>query len=161
MRKLIVIFGLTLFCYSFAAESRVQKNIQDNIQSTMPDANVAIKFMDDYITYCDEFSRKVELIDWINSRQDVTVQFKKELGRIITEAKRTSPELGLGFDPIFDAQDYPDKFEVDRTDSDYIVVKGADWPDFKVVVRLRFEENKWLVAGAGIVNIPKDKQRKK
>ncbi len=161
MSKLLLAFGLIFLLNSHSAEPHVLKTTQDNVQITNPDYNIAVAFMNDYITYCNELRREIELIDWISKREDVSEKFKQELEIILTEAKKTSPELGLGFDPIFDAQDFPDKFEIDKTESDYIIVKGSDWPDFTVIMRLKFNGNKWLVTGAGIINIPKDKQRKK
>ncbi len=161
MRKLLILLGLTLFWANSSTESKEQYNTQDSIEMSKLDYNVAIKFMDDYIVYNNKLRRTVKLTDWVNNRQDVTLQFKNELQKILLEAQKDSPEFGLGFDPIFDAQDYPDKFEIDKINTDYVTVKGISWSDFKVVMRLKLEGEKCLVAGAGIVNIPEDEQRKK
>jgi hypothetical protein len=64
----------------------------------------------------------------------VTVGFKVELKRIIDEAEKNDPELGLGFDPVLDAQDNPSKFEIDNTDSEYLIVKGVKWADFEIEI---------------------------
>lgn len=70
--------------------------------------------------------------------------------------------MGLGFDPIFDAQDYPDKgFKIDKQDSTYVIVKGINWPDFRLSLRLTFEDRQWLVDGAGVINIPTNKRAKR
>ena len=72
--------------------------------------------------------------------------------------------MGLDFDPIFDAQDFPDKgFELVSSDknSGYITVKGKDWPEFVLVIRIVYLDNKWLVDGSGIINIPESKRAKR
>jgi len=73
----------------------------------------------------------------------------------------TDPEIGLGFDPILDAQDYPDKgFEIVHSDStnEFVTVRGIDWPEFLLVLRLANHENKWLVDGSGVINIPENRR---
>lgn len=72
--------------------------------------------------------------------------------------------MGLGFNPIFDAQDFPEKgFELIDCDTrlGYVTVKGIDWPDFFVVLRVVQQDKKWLVDGAGVVNIPVGKRAKR
>jgi len=69
--------------------------------------------------------------------------------------------MGLGADPIFDAQDYPSKgFELESIDetTNYLTMKGKDWSEFKLTMKVVEENGKWLVDGCGIVNIPKDKR---
>lgn len=77
------------------------------------------------------------------------------------EYKKADPEIGLDADPIFDAQDYPDKgFELETFDSktNYLVVKGKNWTDFKLRIKMVLENDRWLVDGCGIINIPHDKR---
>jgi len=74
-----------------------------------------------------------------------------------TTAGKVDPELGLDEDPIFDAQNYPDKgFELAAFDSktNYVVVKGKNWPDFKLTLKMVAENNTWLVDGCGLIKIP-------
>lgn len=59
--------------------------------------------------------------------------------RIIDLAYKQDPELGLDRDPIFDAQDCPDKgFELDSFDekTNYLTVKGKNWPEFKLTMEV-------------------------
>ena len=80
---------------------------------------------------------------------------------MIEEAFKIEPELGLDFDLIFDAQDYPDEgFELESFDNktNYVVVKGKNWTDFRLTIKMVLENNKWLVDGCGIINIPNDKR---
>ncbi|MBK6833593.1 MAG: hypothetical protein IPG89_04680 [Bacteroidetes bacterium] len=69
--------------------------------------------------------------------------------------------MGLGADPIVDAQDYPSKgFELESIDeqTNFLIVKGKDMPEFKLTIKVVEENGNWLVDGCGIVNIPKDKR---
>ena len=101
------------------------------------------------------------ILEWVNSNEMTTNQFKTKVKSIIDQAYKKDPEIGLGFDPIFDAQDYPDKgFELEIFDNktNFIVVKGKNWADFKLTIKSVMEDNKWLIDGCGIVNIPHDKR---
>ncbi len=104
---------------------------------------------------------EVSFIQWISERSDVTDGFKKKVEEIRTKAKADAPNYGLGFDPILDAQDHPDKFELEITKSEYLVLKGKTWSNFKLTMRLKFENGIWMVDGAGIINIPEDMTMKR
>ncbi len=121
----------------------------------------ALKFINDYVANCSKMKKAKSTIDWVNSNQLTTENFKSELTRIINEANKIDPELGLDFDPIFDAQDFPDKgFELESIDttSNFLIFKGKDQNQFRLTMKIKKENEKWLVDGCGIVNIPKDKQ---
>jgi hypothetical protein len=86
------------------------------------------------------------------------------LKKIIEDAYEKEPEVGLDFDPILDAQDYPDKgFELESLDekTNYLTVRGKDWADFKLTIKIIEENGNWLVDGCGIINIPTDKRAKR
>lgn len=126
-----------------------------------PNYDMAIQFINDYLDFSNDAKSEVGLIDWVSNRNDVTAGFKNKLRFVLAEAEKNDPELGLGFDPILDAQDSPDKFELDKTDSVYLTVKGVNLPEFKLTLKLKLEENKWLVDGAGIINVPENKRVKR
>ena len=123
-----------------------------------PEYEVALRFISDYARYSNDMDSETRLIDWIGSRKDITDSFKSELRRILDEAEKESPETGLGFDPVVDAQDFPSSFEIAQTDGLYVVVKGIEWPEFKLTISVRSVGGKWCVDGAGIVNIPENKR---
>lgn len=111
------------------------------------------------------YSRKeqVDVDKWINNSTLLTDKFKSSYNKILADAYKDEPEVGLDFDPIFNGQDYPDKgFKITKYDSasGFVTLVGIDWKDFIVTVKIVFLKNKWLVDGAGIINIPEDKQRK-
>jgi Protein of unknown function (DUF3828) len=123
--------------------------------------NTALKFINLYVDNCNKTKESVGIVEWVNSNNLTTNRFKTELKSIIEEAYKIDPEMGLDADPIFDAQDYPDKgFEVESFDNEtnYIVVKGKDRTDFKLTMKLVLENDNWMVDGCGIINIPNDKR---
>jgi len=104
---------------------------------------------------------EIGLIEWVNQRHDVTGEFKNELNRILEEAEKNDPELGLGFDPILDAQDSPNRFKLDKSESEYLIVKGENWTEFRLTLKMKLVDNKWLVDGAGIINVPENRRIKR
>lgn len=71
--------------------------------------------------------------------------------------------MGLDFDPIFDAQDFPDEgfIILSHDSSGYVTLQGKDWPEFTVVAKVAWENNTWLVDGTGVINIPEEKRTKR
>ena len=47
------------------------------------------------------------------------------------------------------------------TSSGYVTVQGIDWKKFELVLRLVRVDAKWLVDGAGIINIPIEKRARR
>lgn len=131
---------------------------KQNIAST-----IALNFINAYAKYCDDFNSELSVFEWID-QQKVTQQFKQTYKTIITEAEKEDPELGLGFDPIFDAQDYPDNgFELAKSveKPNFIMVKGKELPDYKLKIKMKLVKNRWLVDGVGIINMTKEEQLKR
>lgn len=138
------------------SDSSASKSITQNDSL---DFNVALTFINDYAIYHTLNSYKDT--NWIRNNKLITEHFKSTYYTLTDSALKNDPELGLGFDPIFDAQDFPDKgFEILNYDqkTGFITVKGIDWPEFKLVLKVIKEKNKSLVDGAGVINIPSDKK---
>lgn len=130
-------------------------------QSFEPNYEVAIQFINDYLDYSNELKSEIGLIDWVTRRNDVTTDFKNELIRVLNEAEKNNSEHGLGFDPILDAQDSPNRFVINKTESEYLIVKGENWPEFELIIKVKLVDNKWIVDGSGIINIPVNKRIKR
>lgn len=123
----------------------------------------AKKFINDYIDHLQHsFKDKgpIERDQWVETNPQITTNFKSSYRAIIDKARKTDPVLGLNADPILDAQDYPDEgVVVDQCkEPDYVTLKGNKWKEFKIVVRVIRVKDVWMMEGAGIVNIPEDKQ---
>ncbi|NQY05757.1 MAG: hypothetical protein HRT68_06015 [Flavobacteriaceae bacterium] len=129
--------------------------------SQNPDYKVGVDFINDYVKFCDGYASDEELFEWINSRNDLTQEFKTSLQNLIIKSRAEDPELGLGFDPILDAQDYPEQFELEQIDGDYIIVKGVDWAVFRLTIKLKKVSKYCLVDGAGVINVSEEKRIKR
>lgn len=96
---------------------------------------------------------------WVQANEFVTDEFKTAHRELIRKAWKEEPEYGLGFDPILDAQDYPEEFIVALSSADdFVTLSGKDWPEFNVVIKMKKMGISWKVDGAGVVNIPEDKR---
>jgi len=156
----LYLFGLIILnCQATDLENRSSKTTM--FQSPKIEYKVALNFINVYLNFVNDFKTEVKLMDWINNRNDVTVEFKNELKTILVEAYTNNHEDDLGFDPILDAQDSPNKFELDQTNGEYLIVKGENWPDFRLTLKLKLKDGTCLVDGAGIVNVPENRRIKR
>lgn len=145
----------------------------NTFESKAPDTTVSQKdkrvknaliFINNYVDNVKKMNKAVGIIEWVNLNSLATKRFKTEVKEIIDNAHKQDPELGLGADPIIDAQDIPDEgFELESLDeiTNYLTVKGKDLPEFKLTMKVIRENGNWLVDGCGIVNIPDDKIAKR
>lgn len=163
-RTLLLLPALLLLACSTPAEktndSIVPKTNGPVAAAPVPDFNVALQFINAYTEYCATSADA----NWITKQPLLTDNFKAAHKKLIEDAQKADPEMGLGFDPIFDAQDYPDKgFTISATDTanGYVTVTGINWPDFQVVLKVVQQNNQWLVDGAGVINIPQEKRAKR
>lgn len=137
-------------------ESKIEVKAVSENQNKVDNALI---FINGYVENSSKMNNALGAIDWVNSNSLTTSRFKVELKRIIDDALKQDPELGLGTDPILDAQDNPSEgFELESFDdkTNYLIVKGKDWPKFKLTMKVVEEKGNWLVDGCGMVNIPKD-----
>ena len=141
--------------------SKTKPAISPAIVESKEASDNALTFLNEYVANCNKEKGSIGIAEWVNSSELTTNRFKTELKKMLAEAYKVDPELGLDADPIFDAQDYPDKgFELAAFDSktNYVVVKGKNWPDFKLTLKMVAENNTWLVDGCGLINIPPAKR---
>lgn len=117
----------------------------------------ALDFLNLYI----ENMHTLEILEYVNGSPLATESLKSELERILIEAWEANPKVGLEFDPLFDAQDYPHE-GVELADFDpvtgYVMVKGIAWEDFRVAMRVVKLDGHVLVDGCGVINIPEEKR---
>ncbi len=164
--KRIIILSVTILFASCGQDSD-KKTIHEvrvtesNIPSENVPVEIGLEFINSYVANCNKVEESVGVVEWVNGSNMVTKRFKKELKTIVDEAYKANPEMGLDADPIFDAQDYPDKgLELESFDSktNFIVVKGKEWADFKLTMKMVLENDNWLVDGCGIINVPNGKR---
>ena len=165
MRSFIITL-LTAGLFSCNSETKTQPETSaaPAKEQPMPDFTVALSFINDYAKFCTIPKQGSASSDWIKQNPLLTEKFKNRYKNLLDSAQKKDPELGLGSDPIFDAQDFPEKgFSLLKIDTlnRYVTVAGNDWKEFELVLKVDQENNKWLVDGAGIINIPEDKRAKR
>ena len=174
LNLIILVFSLTLISYKKKVENKPEKIIQqENIEidketKSEIDIIVALKFINEYSEFCNKQFKKQTTItskSFIEKNEFLSDSFKKKYKELIETAEKEDPELGLDFDPIFDAQDFPENgFELSSVEkSGYLIVKGkgSEWANFTVKLKVINFENKWLVDGAGVINIPENLREKR
>ncbi|WP_157832781.1 hypothetical protein [Croceivirga radicis] len=120
----------------------------------------ALNFINDYAKNCDKINGRIGTEEWVESNPNASKMLKSELKKIMEEANKADPEYGLGFDPIFNAQDYPDEgFKLVDFDtlSGIVNVKDKILDGFDMKIKLVKENGKWVVNGIGIINMPESK----
>ncbi len=138
-------------------------NNKTNVESTKEskvkiekdlDTSFVLTFINDYVTNSNTVNTPV--LKWLSEYQNVTNDLIYRLERMIDSAYQIEPEIGLDFDPIFNAQDYPEEgFMIDsiNEEANTIIVKGKDWQEFKLPIKLKLVKNQWLIDGVGAINI--------
>ena len=161
MKLLLAFTTLFFLSCSRQTETDTSSATTENKTEISQDANVALNFINDYTAFC---SQKDQDSNWIRNNALLTENFKSTYYHLLDSARKEDPELGLGFDPIFDAQDFPDKgFELSALDKStgFVTLEGKDSPEFILVLKISEQNGKWLVDGSGVINIPADKRAKR
>ena len=164
MRPLIIaIFIIGLLACNSQSKTSPEASAPSKDQVT-PDFNVALTFINDYTIFCTKADRRPMDTEWIKQNPLLTDSFKNRYRSLLDSAQKKDPELGLDSDPIFDAQDFPEKgFSILKIDTlgKYVTVAGNDWKEFELVLKVDQQNDKWLVDGAGLINIPENKRAKR
>jgi len=161
-------FIIALFCFGLVSCNSEDKTSPETSTAATkkvatPDFNVALNFINEYTKLCTQ-PQRTKTSDWIRQNPLLSDTFKNRYTSLLDSAEKKDPELGLDFDPIFDAQDFPEKgFSLVKIDTvnRYVTVAGNDWKEFELVLKIGQDNNKWLVDGAGVINIPGDKRAKR
>lgn len=122
-------------------------------------SGIALGFIIDYARY--EFEGvdiEKELNDWANKNELVTQNFRASLAKLLRDAYSKDPDYGLGSDPIIDAQDIVAKgFFIYQAGKDLVLIGNEYFADMRIPVKFVQVGDKWLIDGAGIVNIDDSK----
>ena len=160
MKNIIFITAILLFwsCGQDSNSNRDNKQMfADNIeQNQIIPEEIALNFVNSYVDNCNKMKGAIGILEWVELNKMVTKSFKDEVKRMIDEAYNKDSEIGLDYDPIFNAQDYPEKgFEIESFDreNNYLILRGIDWPKFKLLIKISRENNTWLIDGCGSINI--------
>jgi hypothetical protein len=169
MRMQLLLLAITLLTscqFDHKSDPKSSSNAAYDTVSSNSEIHIdnALTFLNEYVQNCNKLGNAVGRVKWVNSNRLATNHFKVALKKMIDEANKADPEMGMDADPILDAQDFPDKgFELDsyNNKTNYLIAKGKDWPDFKITVKMVKVNGHWLVDGCGIVNIPEGKRAKR
>lgn len=123
----------------------------------------ALKFINGYVSYLQQ--EQADSDQWVAKHRSLTPSFKAAYKKLVDEARKIDPEIGLGFDPIVDGQDFPEKFEkVQSCDnkSGVVLVSGRWTSESSEAMEIAIKpikiKEQWLIDGAGVINIPSKEQ---
>lgn len=153
-----------LFCIVCLVSCRFKKEeSSETVKATKStvDYNVAVTFISDYVLFLEKSKDETATISWIQNNAVLTANFKTRYTALLEEARKEDPESGLGFDPVLDAQDYPDKdYMIKAIDSlnGFVTVSSNEWTDFEVVLKVVSDGQQSKIEGSGVINIPEDQR---
>ncbi len=123
------------------------------ITEEAPDSQVALTFLNNYVQSCNALQDSDR---WIAENTQLSDAFKTAYKKLVDDARKADPELGLDFDPIFDAQDYDEKgYQIASIDekSGIVELEGVSSPDDRVNIRVKKIGDRTLVDGAGVIRM--------
>lgn len=147
-----ILMILLLITSLFSCETSVTHTQSTQTKNEL-DPQVALDVMNDYVASCNALK---DAGKWVENSELLTDDFKKDYKQLMKEAWEDDPEMGLGFDPIFNAQDYSEKgYVISSFDekSGLVILKGVDSPDYKVKLLVKMVDDHCLVDGAGVIRI--------
>jgi hypothetical protein len=149
-----LLMTILLVATLFSCDTSVKK-AESSPDKTEMDLLVALKVLNSYTANCNALK---DAGKWVENQELLTEEFKKDYQKMMKEAWEDDPEMGLGFDPVFNAQDYPEKgfkfMRERRPENSKVDLQGID-SDLIVTVRLKEVNGKWLVDGMGVIRMPK------
>jgi len=159
--SILLLLLISLFSCQPKNEKATPENSTSETSKVTVDYTVATRFISDYTHFLNTSTDPKATLVWIQNNKLLTSGFKANYTRIMEEGWKEDPELGLGFDPIFDGQDYPDNnYTITAIDSlsGFVTVSSDSWKEFEVVTRVIQNGKQSLVDGSGIINIPENKR---
>lgn len=152
--KWISIFNAVVLLSCSSGINHNDKVEKPEIETNKEAIQAGLSFINSYVQNCNQMRSALGAVEWVSSQNQVTNNFKTKLKTMEEEALKLEPVMGLEADPLFDAQDYPDKgFELENYNQQtgVLIVKGIGWPEFKVTMKLVQQNEKWLVDACGSV----------
>ena len=124
----------------------------DETNKEITKEKIGLKFINEYVYFIENKEPKTSLDEWMTNNPYASKKLKLKIKNLIDQVDRDS-KLGLDYDPILNAQDYPEKgFEILKTENEYIEVKGIDWPDFIIKLKMIKENEIWKVDNTELKN---------
>lgn len=163
MKTLLLLLAISISTSN--AQISASKKQPPVATQSKPDFAVALNFINSYIKFMiSKDKRRPSCDNWIKTNILLTPSFKAKYKAMVDEAQKENPEMGLDFDPIIDAQDFPEEgFVIKNSDPNqgYVTVRGKKWKDFEATMKVVQLNGRWLVDGSGYINIPENKKAKR
>jgi hypothetical protein len=118
-------------------------------------ASAALSFINGYVADKAKLQGLGDIENWIIESPYVTAGYKAAIAREIKGIIERSEAMPKA-DIVFGTPHYPKEgFEVESMDekSGYVVLKGKNGKDYKLIMVLAYVNGQWLVDGCGKINI--------
>ena len=119
------------------------------------DAALAVQVMNSYLQRIEQ-APQADVTPWLRRHPLADASLAEAYAREQARGRGIDPQLGWGLDLLLDAQDYPDAgFELQHCGPlpGLLRLRGRDWPQFSLSVRLIDTPAGRRVAGAGRIAI--------
>jgi hypothetical protein len=105
----------------------------------------ALHFINDYVNNCNQMNKAVGVQEWVNTSDLASDSLRAIVKKAVEEA---DAETGLEYDPIFNAQDYPEEgFDLEAADeaNSVVYVKGKNNTKYVLKMQMIRENGVWKV----------------
>ncbi|UUY06987.1 hypothetical protein LRS11_14205 [Pseudomonas sp. J452] len=119
------------------------------------DAELAVAFMNQYLALIVETPER-DVTQWLREQPLASAELAAAYAAEQARGRAIDAEMGWGVDLLLDAQDSPDQgFTLAQCGPapDHVQLRGIDWTEFRVTLRLADTPHGRRVAGAGRINI--------
>lgn len=142
---------VVLLVFTSCSEAVNNESSGEINNSHFPDS-VALNFINEYVSFSNNIHFDHDINEWVKNNPNVTDDFKQEAKSFTMASSR---DTGLDFDPIFNAQDYPEEgFEIKEVSrSQLYTLCGKEWKEFEIKIQLTQVGDDWFVDGAGALNM--------
>ncbi len=110
----LTVLAFLVSCSSAAKQESREQMQNDTIETvnevdaTTPDFEIGLQFIDEYIEHISASADLEKTGEWVQNHPLLTQNFKDTYKKIVEEANRKDPEMGLNYDPIIKGQDFPE-----------------------------------------------------
>ena len=152
---LCILILLNFACSNNKIEDSEIFNLPIAEENHGPAEVATLEFVNEYVKYSNDSKYDHDILEWCKYNSNISTDFFSSLKSILN-----NPNLdeSIDFDPIFDAQDYPEEgFEIkDSLHGNYLTIRGKDWNEFELKVKVLKGADKWLIDGIGAINMDND-----
>lgn len=150
MKKLLPYAAALLLLASCSSDNTNKTAAVDSVIPAATDDKTlmsenALHFINDYVNNCNQMNKAVGVLEWVNTSDLASDTLRVIVKKAVEAADK---ETGLHYDPIFNAQEYPEEgFELESVDeaTSIVVVKGKNNSGYKMNMQMVKENGVWKV----------------